>query len=193
MSTIHLSSKHKILKPGTPVPLSAPRASSDITSFLSKPIMSVDERLEENILHWMVAESEPFTTVESQSFQPIFRDLPGTKLPIKSASTVNRRILSRFKESRENIMLELDNLSCITIGLSLDIWTSKNHLSILGIGGHSFISNVFWSSKRYRALIAERTWQWLSSISSTNSNSAPQLLTITGDNVSNNDVMISEL
>ncbi|KAK9312101.1 hypothetical protein V1524DRAFT_440322 [Lipomyces starkeyi] len=77
MSTIHLSSKHKILKPGTPVPLSAPRASSDITSFLSKPIMSVDERLEENILHWMVAESEPFTTVESQSFQRIFRDLPG--------------------------------------------------------------------------------------------------------------------
>ncbi|KAK9311089.1 hypothetical protein V1524DRAFT_443618, partial [Lipomyces starkeyi] len=72
----HLSSKHTILKPGTPVHLSSPRASSYITSFLSKPIRSVEERLEENILHWMFAESEPFMTVESQSCQRIFCDLP---------------------------------------------------------------------------------------------------------------------
>ncbi|KAK9490466.1 hypothetical protein V1508DRAFT_424790, partial [Lipomyces doorenjongii] len=51
----HLSSRHGILKnPGTP----APRTSSDITR-------SVQERLEENILHWI-----------AQTFQRIFHDLP---------------------------------------------------------------------------------------------------------------------
>ncbi|KAK9314944.1 hypothetical protein V1524DRAFT_431021, partial [Lipomyces starkeyi] len=52
----------------------------------------------------MVRESERFTTVESQS-QRIFRDLPGIELPLKSASTVKRRLASRFKESRENLKL----------------------------------------------------------------------------------------
>ncbi|KAK9426924.1 hypothetical protein V1505DRAFT_318405, partial [Lipomyces doorenjongii] len=116
----HLSSRHGILKPGTP----APRTSSDITSFFSKPSRSVQERLEENILHWMVEESGPFTAVEAQSFQQIFHDLPGIELPIKSASTVKRRLVARFEESRENLKRELD-ATCITIGLSVDVWTSK--------------------------------------------------------------------
>ncbi|KAK9315025.1 hypothetical protein V1524DRAFT_431330, partial [Lipomyces starkeyi] len=58
---------------------------------------------------------EPFTTVEAQSFQRIFHDLPGIELPIKSASTVKRRLVVRFEESRENLKRELDS-TCITIG-----------------------------------------------------------------------------
>ncbi|KAK9310930.1 hypothetical protein V1524DRAFT_444070 [Lipomyces starkeyi] len=46
----HLSSRHGIQKPGAP----ALRASSDITSFFSRLNKSVQERLEDNILHWMV-------------------------------------------------------------------------------------------------------------------------------------------
>ncbi|KAK9261474.1 hypothetical protein V1519DRAFT_445313 [Lipomyces tetrasporus] len=53
----HLSSRHGIQKPGAP----APRASSDITSFFSSPSKPVQERLEDNILQWMIEESEPFT------------------------------------------------------------------------------------------------------------------------------------
>ncbi|KAK9481679.1 hypothetical protein V1527DRAFT_478885, partial [Lipomyces starkeyi] len=52
----HLSSKHGILKPDVP----ASRASSDITSIFSRPSRAVQERLEDNILHWVVEESEPF-------------------------------------------------------------------------------------------------------------------------------------
>ncbi|KAK9249635.1 hypothetical protein V1507DRAFT_470068, partial [Lipomyces tetrasporus] len=54
----HLSSRHGIRKSGAPVP----SASSDITSFLIRPSRSVAERLEDNILHWIVEESEPFTS-----------------------------------------------------------------------------------------------------------------------------------
>ncbi|KAK9428124.1 hypothetical protein V1505DRAFT_231354 [Lipomyces doorenjongii] len=39
----NLGSQHKIFKPGTSIPLSTPRASSDITLFLSKPVGSVEE------------------------------------------------------------------------------------------------------------------------------------------------------
>ncbi|KAK9427407.1 hypothetical protein V1505DRAFT_292938, partial [Lipomyces doorenjongii] len=99
----HPSSRHGILKPGTP----APRTSSVITSFFSKPSRTVQERLEEIILHWMVEESEPFTAVETQSFQRIFHDLPGIELPIKSASTVKRCLVARFEESREKLKREL--------------------------------------------------------------------------------------
>ncbi|KAK9336492.1 hypothetical protein V1521DRAFT_347318, partial [Lipomyces starkeyi] len=90
----HLGSQHKIFKPGTSIPLCTPRISSDITSFLIKPVHSVEERLEENILRWIVQESEPFMAVESQSFQRIFRDLPDIALPLKSASTVKCRLVA---------------------------------------------------------------------------------------------------
>ncbi|KAK9326875.1 hypothetical protein V1520DRAFT_376447, partial [Lipomyces starkeyi] len=85
----HLSSRHGIQKPGAP----ALRASSDITSFFSRPNKSDNI----NILHVMVEVSEPFTTVEAQSFQRIFHDLPGIEIPLKSASTAKRRLVARFE------------------------------------------------------------------------------------------------
>ena len=59
----------------------------------------------------------------------------GIDLPLKSATTVKRRLVAQLKDSRELLKQEL-NTTCTTISLSLDVWTSKNHLSILSVVGH---------------------------------------------------------
>ncbi|KAK9371827.1 uncharacterized protein V1513DRAFT_386091 [Lipomyces chichibuensis] len=189
----HLSSRHGIRKSGAP----APTASSDITTFLNRPSRSVAERLEDNILQWIVEESEPFTSVDAPSFKRIFHDLPGIELPLKSASTVKRRLVARLAESRENLKRELES-TCVTIGLSLDVWTSKNNLSILGDVGHWLTPEFVYKERvlEFKELDGPHSGENMAMVvgdllDELNLNS--KVLTITGDNASNNEAMISEL
>jgi hypothetical protein len=86
-------------------------------------------------LYWIVVELEPFSSVEAPTFQQIFKDLPGIDLPLKSATTVKRWLVAQLADLCTYLRAELDT-TCQTIGLSLDVWTSKNHLAILGVVGH---------------------------------------------------------
>jgi hypothetical protein len=93
------------------------------------------EVLERNAIRWIVTDMKAFTTVESPEFQQMFRDIPGIEPPFTSRHILRDRIMQEFAIQRTNLKNEL-TLTCKTIALSPDIWTSQNHLPILGIIGH---------------------------------------------------------
>lgn len=152
--------------------------------------------LEQNILRWVVTDDVAFTAIESPAFQQIFKDLPGAPLPF-SSRTVVRRIDSDFDRCRIQLINELAQ-TCSTIALSLDVWTSKNHKAILGVIGH-WVSTDF----RYQERVLEFS-ELAGSHSGENMAETLQrmlvelqieekLLTITADNASNNETLVSEL
>ncbi|KAK9364464.1 hypothetical protein V1509DRAFT_643652 [Lipomyces kononenkoae] len=135
-----------------------------------------------------VEESEPFTSVDAPSFKRIFHDLPGIELPLKSASTVKRRLVPRFEECPENLKRDLES-TCITIGLSLDVWTSKNNLSILGVVGHWLAPEFVYKERvlEFKELNGLHSGENLAMVVGDlleELNLNAKLLTITGDNAS---------
>src|SRR5947208_1360715 len=82
-----------------------------------------------------MVELKPFSSVEAPTFQQIFNNLLGIDLPLKSATTVKRHLIAQLKDSQSLLKQELDT-TCKTIGLLLDVWTSKNHLAVLDVVGH---------------------------------------------------------
>jgi hypothetical protein len=78
---------------------------------------------------------QPFTVVENPAFRDLFLGMPGNQQLISSAATLKRRIVSEFEQERTQLKAMLQDQSK-TIALSLDAWTSSNHLPILAIIGH---------------------------------------------------------
>lgn len=157
----------------------------------------VRDLLERNILRWIVRDDIAFTAIESPAFQQIFTNLPDVPLPFSSSRTLARRIDTEFDQCRAQLIDDLAR-ACSTIALSLDVWTSKNHKSILGIIGH-WLTPTF----EYRERVLE-----FSEISGSHSGEnmaellqrmlselqlEDKLLTITADNASNNESLASEL
>lgn len=98
--------------------------------------------LERNRLLWIVRDDIAFKEIESPAFQWIFTDLPDAPLPLSSSRTIARRIDSEFDQSWTQLIDELTRTcSTIALSLSLDVWTSKNHKSILGVIGHWLTPN----------------------------------------------------
>lgn len=97
--------------------------------------LTLQEVLERNAIRWVVTNMQAFTTVESPEFQQIFRDIPEIEPPFTSRHTLRDRTMQEFAIQRTSLKNELAQ-TCKTIALSLDIWTSHNHLPILGIIGH---------------------------------------------------------
>ncbi|KAJ6038636.1 hypothetical protein N7460_007353 [Penicillium canescens] len=170
----------------------------DIRSFMGgKQSLTHQEVLERNAIRWIVTDMKAFTTVESPEFQQMFRDIPGIEPPFTSRHTLRDRIMQEFAIQRTNLKNEL-TLTCKTIALSLDIWTSQNHLPILGIIGH-WLTDEF----EYRERLLEFTE--LQGVHSgenlaiavenmlTELSLEDKLISITGDNASNNEAMASEL
>ena len=177
---------------------------SDVTKNLSiasifrnKMKQDVRDLLERNILRWIVRDDIAFTAIESPAFQQIFTDLPDVPRPFSSSRTIGRRIDAEFDQCRAQLIDDLAR-TCSTIALSLDVWTSKNHKSILGIIGH-WLTPTF----EYRERVLE-----FSEISGSHSGEnmaellqsmlselqlEDKLLTITADNASNNESLASEL
>lgn len=90
--------------------------------------------LEQAICRWVVETMQPFTAIEEPSFRRIFQ-VGGILLPIQTAFTLWNWLLDDFNASRHDIVFEL-KATCLAISLSLNVWTSKNHLAILGVIGH---------------------------------------------------------
>ncbi|KAJ5742343.1 hypothetical protein N7533_011752 [Penicillium manginii] len=170
----------------------------DIRSFMGgKQSLTHQEVLERNTIRWIVTDMKAFATVESPEFQQMFRDIPGIEPPFTSRHTLRDRIMQEFAIQRTNLKNEL-TLTCKTIALSLDIWTSQNHLPILGIIGH-WLTDEF----EYRERLLEFA-ELQGSHSGENLAIAVEnmlielsledkLISITGDNASNNEAMASEL
>jgi hypothetical protein len=190
--------KHSIYAPDSnPGASGAKKQPSIATFFKGKQNLTVQQLLERNLLRWIVTEKQAFTTIESPAFQQIFCDIPGITLPLSSRHTVRQRLVEDFTTQRLKLREELDS-TCKTIALSLDIWTSKNHLPILGIIGH-WLTEDF----DYRERVLEFTE--LRGLHSGENLAAAvkemlvelglqsKLITITGDNARNNEVMASEL
>jgi hypothetical protein len=191
----HLA-KHGIYPPTSDVQSAKKRP--DIRSFMGgKESLTHQEVLERNIIRWVVTDMKAFTTVESPEFQKIFRDIPGVEPPFTSRHTFRDRIVQEFYTQRTELKNELA-FTCKTIALSLDVWTSQNHLPILGVIGH-WLTEEF----EYRERVLEFT-ELQGAHSGENLASAVEnmlvelslehkLISITGDNASNNEAMASEL
>lgn len=93
-----------------------------------------DITVEEAICNWVVDTLQPFTVVETASFQRIFK-ARGLPLTLQSADTLRRRIFDQFKTSRSVLISQLDQ-TCNTVSLTLDVWTSGNNVPIFGVVGH---------------------------------------------------------
>jgi hypothetical protein len=89
-------------------------------------------------------------------------------------------------------------MTCKSIALSLDIWTSKNHLPILGIIGHWLTEDFLYRERLLEFIelqgihssenMAAAIWTMLSEL-----DLQEKLITIMGDNASNNKTMALEL
>jgi hypothetical protein len=192
----HLEKNHSILPPSSQggVPKQQPSIANLLTR---KETLSPEKLLEKNLIRWVIDDKQAFTTIELPSFQKIFQDIPGINLPFSSRSTLKRRLVETFDTQRQQLKEELA-INCKSIALSLDIWTSKNHLPILEVIGHWLTEDFL-----YKESVLEFTE--LQGIHSgenvapavhtllTELNLKEKLLTITGDNAGNNETMVSEL
>lgn len=170
----------------------------DIRSFMGgNQSLTHQEVLERNAIHWIVTDMKAFTTVESPEFQQMFRDIPGIEPPFTSRHILRDRIMQEFAIQRTNLKNEL-TLTCKTIALSLDIWTSQNHLPILGIIGH-WLTDDFEYRERLLEFAELQGIHSGENLAITVENMLielgleDKLISITGDNASNNEAMASEL
>jgi hypothetical protein len=170
----------------------------DIWSFMSgKGNLGHQQVLEKNLLHWIVSEKQAFTTIESPTFRQIFQDISGIALPFSSRHTLRQRLMDDFNVQRLQLKEELAT-TCKTIGLSLDVWTSKNHLPIIGIIGHWLTEEFEYREKvlEFTELHGAHSGENLATaVESTliELGLEQKLISITGDNASNNETMASEL
>jgi hypothetical protein len=130
------------------------------------------------------------------SFHQIFIDLPIPELDtaLFSRTTLKRMLKAEFKHQRGQLKMELAS-TCRSIALSLDAWTSSNHISIIGIIGHWLTPDFIYKGRvlEFAELrgthsgenIAQVVFSMLQEL-----NLQQKLLTITGDNASNNEAMV---
>jgi hypothetical protein len=191
----HLA-KHDIYAPTSNV--QPAKKQPDIRSFLDgKENLTHQEVLERNVIRWVVTDMNAFTTVESPEFQQIFRDIPGIEPPFTSRHTLRDRIVQEFYTQRAELKSELA-LTCRTIALSLDVWTSQNHLPILGIIGHWLTEGFEYQERLLEFTELQGTHSGENLASAVENmlielNLEHKLISITGDNASNNEAMASEL
>lgn len=189
--------KHSIFPPHHLGDKTIQKEQPSILSLLIKKMLTPQQFLEKNLIHQIIDDNKAFITIERLLFKQIFQDIPGIILPFESSSTVKRRLNEKLDIQRQELKKEL-TLTCKSIALSIDIQTSKNNLPILAIIGY-WLTEDFLHKKRVLEFIE---LQGIHSgeniaiaIQSTLSELDLQekLITITGDNASNNETMASEL
>jgi hypothetical protein len=126
----------------------------------------------------------------------LLRNIP-TIGSIMSATTLVRKIEAVFEESRNELKLLLYE-TCVSISLSLDVWTSINNISFLGVIGH-WIGPDFQYYERLIDFIelSERgTAENIANLIIPSLNEfalSPKMLSITTDNASNNEKLATTL
>ncbi|KAK9364536.1 ribonuclease H-like domain-containing protein, partial [Lipomyces kononenkoae] len=118
-------------------------------------------------------------------------------LPFTSRHTMRQRIVDDFQLYRAQLK-EVLSTKCKTIALSLDVWTSKNNLPILGVIGHWLTEDFEYQEEvlEFKELegphsganLADTVEELLIELDLEH-----KLISITGDNATNNERMASEL
>ncbi|KAK9428606.1 hypothetical protein V1505DRAFT_332264, partial [Lipomyces doorenjongii] len=103
----HLKDKHGILPPGVPEPAVAAPKSTIVSFWGNKENLTFQERLEKNLLRWVISCKQPFTVIESPAFRQIFKDIPGISLPFTSRQTLRQRLMEDFDFQRVKLKEEL--------------------------------------------------------------------------------------
>ncbi|KAK9312050.1 hypothetical protein V1524DRAFT_466634, partial [Lipomyces starkeyi] len=179
------------------VSVSSPGQRSISAIWKHRAELSHQARLERNLLRWTVTELQPFTVIERPTFRAIFADLPGVTLPFGSRRTLQRRTESEFVQYRLKLREELA-ATCNTIALSLDVWTSKNSIAVLAVIGH-WLNQDFEYQERlleFKEIEGAHTGENLAEMVENlliELDLEYKLLTITADNASNNETLVSEL
>jgi hAT family C-terminal dimerisation region len=138
----HLEKKHSITETG-PVDSIELTNSADPTDS-SKYVSLIDfSRLRQRFIEWIVLMHITFSQVESMQFRRFLEVLSprlASWIP-SSGNTVRNWIITEFKQKQKQIKAQLDS-SKSSIHLTFDLWTSPNHLSIVGVHGH-FINSQY--------------------------------------------------
>lgn len=145
---------------------------------------------EEALLSWIIDTNQPFTCTEKETFTDLMK-AAGYSGIIKKGDTIKERIMDRLAAT-EFHLYNLFARTCSTCAISLDGWTSENSLSIFAI-------IATWADedmKIYQAVIefgeieGSHSGQNLAMIlykAGKKLNINHKILSITGDNASNND------
>jgi len=155
------------------------------------PLMS----LEQAIIEWIINTFQPFVAVEKPSFQRIFECIQH-ELPLRSGDTVRERIMSQVNDRYLTLKDELELVS--SVSLSLDAWTSPNHIPVFAIIGHWISPNFvkkealfeFYALKGMHSgeNMARITFQMLKELGVLH-----KFLALTADNATNNNTLVEHL
>lgn len=177
----HLINKHKLSQNAQALPLE----------------LSNEEILQKDIVYMIVTQNLPFTFIESDGFKKILKHIPYQKSGF-SATTLTRLI----QNESSSAIAELGNLlneTCESISLSLDIWTSPTNDAYLGIIGY-WIGTNFECFERLLDFVlitglhtGENLAQNIVMPTLNMFGLASKVLTITLDNASNNERLVSAL
>lgn len=196
---LHLS-KHGAFSSGSENSLDEDGASIRrplITTFFQKQAEEQRAKaLEQNLVRWVVTDDMAFDAIESPAFQRIFHDL-GISLPFTSRMTMARRTDQEFSVCREQLIEELEQ-TCQTISLSLDAWTSKNSKAMLGVIGHWLTADFQYHERvleftEIHGIYSGENIAEILHITLAELRIEHKLLTITADNATNNESLLSEL
>jgi hypothetical protein len=138
-----------------------------------------------------------FSSIESPFFQQMISDIPGISLPFILQNTLTSRIAAEFELDRQKLIQELA-ISCQTIALLLDRWTSNNNVPILAVIGHWLTEDFVYKEAlleftevegvKSRENIGGILLELLHEL-----DIEYKLLSITGDSTSNNKTLIDEV
>ncbi|KAK9428164.1 hypothetical protein V1505DRAFT_289658, partial [Lipomyces doorenjongii] len=103
----HLKEKHGILPPGVPEPAVATPKSTIVSLWGNKEKLTFQERLEKNLVPWVISSKQLFTVIELPAFRQIFKDTPGISLPFISRRTLRQRLMEDFDLQRVKLKEEL--------------------------------------------------------------------------------------
>ena len=200
----HLEKQHDIHPPQADTSQSASAGGAkqpDIRRFYAGPQpsnhLTHQQRLQQNVRNLIVKNMLPFRIVEDQAFRKVFEDASMLEPPFANGRHLKKNIQEDFITTREALKGELKE-SCSSISLSVDVWTSPNQLSILGVVGHWLTPNFEYKEKLLEfaelpesesgddmALMLDGTLVELGL--------EEKLVAITGDNASNNGRMADQL
>jgi hypothetical protein len=153
--TQHLRKVHRIdpitgLLPETPPqsrflsPFEAAKVAGTSTMIAHSPWQ--EEALQSALVDWAIAKDVSFAVAVSPATRGLLMWNRTPLLPAlpNSASTFQKYVLAALAERKDEVR-ELLRASKGKISISVDVWTSSNYLSFLGVVAH-FVGKLFWCS-----------------------------------------------
>ena len=165
---------------------------------ISGNVLTVEITLADAIVEFFIDTQSPFKIVENKKFKQMMRIASkGEPLLIRSVRALCDKVFFAFNNCKATINADLE-ATCLTILLSLDAWTSKNHKAIFGVIGHWITEDFKYreavldfghlKGKHSRENLASHTFLVLDSFKI-----KQKLFSITRDNASNNSTLCCHL